>query len=364
MMAKQPWLSILAGSVESGPEELGWADSLTSPCATCRTAPCCTYLPLHRFRVDTMLQLDHARYLVNFDRIELGLSAAGDWSAYYRYPCRFLDRATYGCTLHNTRAQPNICKNYNPYQCWYRKALRSPVSEGFLRIDRPRMQYLVEHTVLDENRAIVAVPSWDTLAAAFATMPCDEQRADDDEIGADPVFDAWRPQVIDLAARPRGEPRRHGFDDLQEPCDGCSAWCCSTLIFPHGIPASHANLDYLRFALGFPGIEIGVHDRGWSIIVKTRCRHLTAGNRCGVYDQPERPLLCRYYDAHQCSYKPQFGETRPTGFVRIRLEQFGALASAFAFDSHGNAIDVPSAERVRAAVEQSWKREAPAAAPL
>ncbi|KAB2898507.1 MAG: hypothetical protein F9K40_11340 [Kofleriaceae bacterium] len=357
-MGKQPWLNILAGTVAPEVRELGFAEALESPCATCKTAPCCTYLPLHRFPVDTMLALDHARYLLNFDRIELGMAASGEWSAYYRFPCRHLERATFRCTVHDTAAQPDICKNFNPYACWYKRALRSPVSDGFLRIDRPRIEYIVERTVFDEQRNIVAVPSWDELSEAFRTMPCDEQSYDEAEIGKDVVLDRWREQVISAASltrkeRNEPEPRTVGYDDLDEPCTDCAAWCCSTLVFPHGFPSTRTNLDYLRFTLGFPGIEVGVHDGGWSIIVKTRCRHLR-GNRCGVFGKPERPLLCRYYDAHACAYKVHFGEERPAGYVRVRLEEFSTLAGLFRFDPSGAVVELPAAERVRTAIETSW----------
>ena len=356
-MAKQPWLNILAGTVDPEVRSLPFAEALESPCATCKTAPCCTYLPLHRFPVDTMLSLDHARYLLNFDRIELGMSASGEWSAYYRYPCRHLDRATFRCTVHETADQPDICKNFNPYACWYKRALRSPVSEGFLRIDRPRIEYIVANTVFDEQRNIVSVPSWDTLSAVFKTMACDEQPQPEAEIGKDAVHDGWRQSVISGASLVRKPPRTFLYGELEEPCRDCSAWCCSTLVFPHGFPSTRSGVDYLRFALGFPGIEIGVHDGGWSLIVKTRCRHLT-GTRCGVYGKPERPLLCRYYDAHSCAYKVHFGDERPAGYVRVRLEQFVALTPLFRFDGTGSVVEVPGPEAVRGAIEAHWRGEA------
>jgi Fe-S-cluster containining protein len=360
-MPKQPWLSILSGSVESPARTLDFAAALESPCATCQTAPCCTYLPLFRFRVDTLMQLDHARYLLNFDRIELGLSASGDWSVYYRYPCRQLDRTTFQCTVHDTEAQPDICKNFNPHSCWYKRSLRAPVTEAFLRIDRPRLEFILERVTLDEERNVVSVPDWESMSAAFREMPADAQRTPDEQIGHDPVLARWREQIISpglLVRRQPAAPPPVSYHELDEPCVDCGASCCSTLVFPHGYPTTRGNLDYLRFVLGFPGIEVGVHDAGWSIVVKTQCRFLV-GNRCGVFGKPERPLLCRYYDAHSCAYKVHFEQPRPQGYVRVRHEDFEAMARLFQFDATGAVVALPPADAVRASLEDAWRAAAP-----
>src|SRR5947208_9095911 len=78
------------------------------PCDSCN-APCCTYLPLHSFNVTHMRELDHARYLLNFPRIEVGINANGGWGVYYRYPCRFLNRETALCTIYGSTERPSIC---------------------------------------------------------------------------------------------------------------------------------------------------------------------------------------------------------------------------------------------------------------
>jgi hypothetical protein len=49
-VAKEPWRSIALGSVERASEPLDFATAMSSPCATCGTAPCCTFLPVHRLR--------------------------------------------------------------------------------------------------------------------------------------------------------------------------------------------------------------------------------------------------------------------------------------------------------------------------
>jgi Fe-S-cluster containining protein len=170
-VAKEPWRSIPAGTVERPTEPLDFDSATASPCATCGTSPCCSYLPLHRFHVNTLLELDYARYLINFDRMELGLTPDGDWNVYYRQPCRYLAPDTLRCTIHDQPDQPNICKHFNPYTCWYRKALRSPVSEAHVRIDHPRMAWIAAHTRFDDDRNVIERPSWDAGDDAATVAP-------------------------------------------------------------------------------------------------------------------------------------------------------------------------------------------------
>jgi hypothetical protein len=169
----------------------------------------------------------------------------------------------------------------------------------------------------------------------------------------EPVHTRWRHGVIAGEALVRDD-RPRTFAELDQPCTGCAAYCCNTVSFPHRVPTNHANVDYLRFLLGFPGIELGVADSGWTIVVHTRCRHLV-DNRCGIFGKPERPLACRYYDAHQCAYKVQFGEPRPAAFVRVRYDQLPSLLRAFAFDAAGQVAAAPTAAQIRDAIEEDWR---------
>lgn len=354
-MAKEPWRSISLPLADRPPARLSLDQAKESPCATCSGAPCCTYLPLHHFRIDNIGQLDHAMYVLNFDRIELGLNASGDWGVYYRYPCRFLDRERYLCKLHDTPEQPRICVHYDPYGCWYKKHVARP-SDEFLRIDRHRLAFIASHIEFDEHRNIVAVPDWETLCRELPKIEPEPAREPDDQIGHDPVYDRWRTEL--LSPPPPTPPRHWSYARVQDPCSDCHAPCCKTLVFPHGVPATASNLDYLRFCLGFPGIEVGISDRTWSIVVKTTCRHLD-GNRCSVYGCPERPMLCKYFDAMHCTYRTQFGVPRPDGFVRLRLDQFEAMASCLTFDANGQIVEMPSADQIRAEIEGRWRAAAP-----
>lgn len=349
----QPWRSIRAGSRPRALRTMSFHDGLASPCATCATSPCCTHLPIHTFTTSTVGELSYAAYLANFDRIRLGIKPDGEWSAYYVHPCRFLDRDTMGCTVHDQPAQPQICRTYNPYNCWYERNLTSEVADGFLQVDRARLDWLLDHVTVDEHRDVVSMPPWDDLQAAFVGLG-DPPSVGADDPPADPAFDEW-----ERAARTDPDVADrwhvvidHRFDDpaVVDPCTGCSAPCCETLTFPQGPPTSRSALDFLQFALGFPGVEAMLTDSGWWLVVRTRCRHL-AGGRCGVFGRPERPLFCRYYDERTCTYRTTVGTPRPAGSFRIRLEHLAAVAECLRFDGSGTVTSVPPVEDIRRHVE-------------
>jgi Fe-S-cluster containining protein len=291
------------------------------PCARCQ-APCCSYLPLHTFAVTTIRELDHALYLLNFPRIELGLSASGEWGVYYHYLCRFLDREEGRCLIYGDELRPSICAHYNPYSCWYKRVIGPNVHESFLRIDRRRMSALLEYLTFDEDHALVGVPSWSTMLSIFEKLPIveDFDALDED----DPIFQQWLYEAAyDTSVRSLGEPG-FSYASLANPCSGCGAYCCQFLVFPQAAPTTRVNLDYLQFVLGFPGVEIGVSDGDWLVIVRTACRHLSQ-NRCSIFGQPERPQICTFYDAHGCQYLAQFGVSRPNDFFS---DQSGAVLLA------------------------------------
>ncbi|MCE9577189.1 MAG: hypothetical protein K8W52_28835 [Deltaproteobacteria bacterium] len=351
-MTAEPWRRISL-RVVSHDEALSWDQAIASPCATCEAAPCCTHLKLHDFDVTTLLHLDYARYLLNFERILLGITPDGQWHVYYRYPCRHLDRATTRCTVHATPEQPNICQNFSPYGCWYRNAYSQAAGPALLQVDRVRLEWLIAHVQFADDRTIKAMPPIEEVRAAFQALPAhDDPDPGQAAIERDPVHAAWKTTTLDGSAPPPSPART--FAQLAEPCTGCEAYCCTSLIFPQGPPTVHSQLDFYRYALGFPGIEVGFGDAGWTFILRTKCRHLVDG-KCGVYGKDERPLQCRYYDAHKCGYKNQFGAPRPTAFVRLRHHEFEAFAATFAFDNDGNTIKSPTVEELRASIEQGWR---------
>ena len=119
---------------------------------------------MQTFRTASLMELDLTRYLLNFERIELGLAPDGEWSVYYTYPCRHLNRHDYTCGVHNTPRQPQVCVSYNPYNCWYKQVFSTAISPLSLRVDRQRLEVLLDAIVFDDNRMIVDMPSWEALA--------------------------------------------------------------------------------------------------------------------------------------------------------------------------------------------------------
>lgn len=329
----QPWNGIAESLVPSPGSCLDYSSALQSPCESCATSPCCSYLPLGGFRAATLSELDYAKYLLNFQRIELGLSSSGDWSIFYRHPCRYLDRSTFACTVHEKPEQPHICRRYNPYRCWYKVALTSSSTADYLRVDRTRFEFLLTGIGFDAQGNIVESPDWPGLVRAL------------EEIHDSPVGETCEPppgadgSTEELSAV-------YDFDRLQQPCSGCSAYCCKVLIFPIERPADISGLDYVQFCLGFPGIRVSISDAQWAILVDTECRHLKQ-NRCAVFGLPERPLSCRYYDEWRCSYKFQFEHPESAGVLRVGLEQYRRLLGSLEFDGHGAVQRMPSVGDLR-----------------
>jgi hypothetical protein len=179
----------------------------------------------------------------------------------------------------------------------------------------------------------------------IAHLPPDE--------ATDSVLLEWHEIALGRRPAPPDEVPMHRFDDprVATPCEGCSAPCCTKLVFPMAIPSTASGLDFLRFTLGFPGTEIGVANDAWAVVVSTRCRHLGDDGRCGVYDQPERPLLCRYYDAVGCTYKPRYAVPAPVGYLRVRAEELRWLHECFRFDDAGQVVMMASLEEMQAHLE-------------
>jgi len=320
---------------------LSLAEARRSPCLTCSTTPCCTHLPVHTFQMTTLMDLDEARFLLNFDGIELGVSSSGEWSVYYGRPCRFLDTDAGLCTIHATEQQPQICRTYNPYTCWYRRAFGG-ASDEFVWVDRAALDRIGEQVVLDEHRTIVEVPSWDDLLASAAPPPPPPLAAGPRAVPLTLGPTRLRSSTADAAASRDApaappEPAARTYDDLRHPCDDCGAYCCTRLVFAKPRPRTHVELDFWRFCLGFPGVEVGIGGDAWSLIVETTCRHLDGAGRCSVYGEPERPLRCSYYDEWKCAYKPRFSGT-DTGFHRMGLDEFDTFLGTLTFDDAGRVL--------------------------
>jgi hypothetical protein len=339
-------------SVPLGAPGLTIGEAIGTPCSSCTTQGCCRFLPLHNFQVTNVMELDYVRYLLGFASIEVGLGQDGNWGAYYRQPCSHLDEKGQ-CDVHGTAAKPHICVQYNPYSCWYRKVLSVENHPEHIRMDIGRFEAITEHIVLDEARQIVNWPTWEQLLAIAESVPLDDTVVPAKTNGA---FVRWR------TAAERREPTAetpaatsHGFHDqaVQSPCTGCAAQCCTKLTVPLDHPSAMSNLDFIRFALGYPGTELTIMDGVWQLVVDTTCRHFEKG-KCSLYGKPERPLRCQFYDEWSCTYKKVFVDPPPPTAVRVTYAEIEALTDCFRFDDRGVATQIPDAPTVRAAIEASW----------
>lgn len=354
-----PWLCLATPMPEKDPEKpLSWAEARKLPCLGC-SAECCTILPLQDFQVNSLSDVDWCFYLLNFEGTELKAidngSGTESWQICVQINCRKLDGKG-RCSVHNSDEQPDICKRFNPFDCSYRRIYQHGDSLTSLRVDRVRLSAYAQLLQFNDAREIVARPSFAQLFEVISALPIPEKSP----TKADEPWDnreRWEAEV--RAGHPGPEPVHHRFGELQNPCGSCAAWCCTRLFFPLATPIKKQNLDYLYFLMGFPGVEVGISaDGSYSIIVKSRCRHLQraadGSGRCGIYGQPERPQLCTYYDATGCAYKEHFGGARPRNMLRLRYENFGVLSGLYTFNPEGYITGSPSLPELYAALEAGW----------
>lgn len=314
---------------------LSLSEALASPCSTCVATPCCTHLPVQSVGVSTLIDLDYVRYLLNFDNLVVTLAPSGEWSVFLHGACRHLDTARGQCRVHAQPDQPHICSTYNPYTCWYKGALGEDPNADLLRIDRVRWQFVADRTVFDADRRIVDAPSWDDLSAAFS-----------DPGSVNPGH--RRSPAIEMATVPdvpvRFVARASATETARfppSPCTDCEAPCCTNVVFPYPVPDQASNLDFLRFALGFPGVRLLAGVDGWGLAVTATCRHLDGG-RCSAFGLPERPLRCTYYDEWSCTFKPAFSATVAKRVPLLDLAAFVELLPMFLIDEEGRIAKGPS----------------------
>ncbi len=306
-----------------------------SPCAGC-SAPCCTYLPLHDFSIQRFQDADYARYLLNFANIELALVNGTAWRVHYTMRCARLTQSGL-CSLHGDPSKPQVCLNYDAYNCFYRPMFIEQETANFMRFDHTRFVALLELLEFSSDGQLVSMPSPEALLQRLP--PFVEQPTLKPSV-PEPVFE---------------NKSLRSFQDVQRQCEGCAAWCCQTLSFPFGGIESTVNMDYLWFCLGFPGVELCIAETSMSIFVHTQCRHLdnlqTGG--CTVFGTPERPLLCEQYDGMNCAYRVQVGTRNPSQSIRVGISDFGVLQEHISFDQAGQRVGEWQFGALRDAVQQA-----------
>jgi hypothetical protein len=330
---------------------LSYREARQSPCLSCTTSPCCTHLLLTSFRIESIFDIDYAVYLLNFDGIIIGMDAKGKIDVYLHQACHYLDVPSGLCTVHSTPLQPAVCVHYNSHTCGYRSRMIPDVHPDRPLLDRDRMAWFADRVIFDDDRRVIAVPDWQEVLEAFRAMPMPRIAAPPPP--PDPVREEWRSIVLSQKSPGGARPIRHfGEPEMSDPCQGCGAWCCQKLVFNRGLPAEASGLDFFRYCLGFPGVEVGIADDSWAVIVNTTCRHLQ-GNRCSVYGSDERPLKCSYYDALSCSYRPHFGVARPDEIIRLNRDQFRVVLDSIVLNDLGRIVAIPRCDVLRDLVEEA-----------
>jgi hypothetical protein len=317
---------------------LTFTEARESPCMTCESSPCCTHLSLDQISLDTMRRVDWALYLLNFEGIYLALTSDQVAARVFLHqPCQHLDPSGL-CSVYRTAAYPSICAAYKSHGCGYRRSFLTADSEEAPLLDYTRMLWLAENMTYDQDRKVIAVPDWDQTLAAFKERPV--HRVGASAPTEDPVREDWRQIVLGRKEAPQPQPQLWGDNAVNDPCQDCAAWCCQTLTFDRVRPSDTQSLDFFRFSLGFPSVELMISEEHWTVLVHTRCRHLEDG-RCGVYGRPERPLRCTEYDEMACGYKKALGQPLPDDVVRVTLDQFYTVADSLVFDELGKVLAIP-----------------------
>ena len=74
-------------------------------------------------------------------------------------------------------------------------------------------------------------------------------------------------------------------------CDKCAALCCRYFALPIDAPTSAREYDDIRWYLVHENVFVFIEKRKWYLGIYSRCKHLQADNRCGIY--LTRPQICR-----------------------------------------------------------------------
>jgi hypothetical protein len=122
-------------------------------------------------------------------------------------------------------------------------------------------------------------------------------------------------------------------------------------MFPRRTPKRFAEMDFLRYALGFEGVSLMLSAGGTWLTVKSQCRHLQLDSkRCAVFGSSARPKRCEYFDEYKCSMKPAFQSQREAWIKVSSQEALTKVEGLIRYDSNGRIVGWPSFEALRRSV--------------
>ncbi len=311
------------GHGTDGQDRLTYRQALEPPCFSCTTSPCCTYLLLGDFRIETLLDVDHAVYLSNFEGIYLGLDPDRKVDIYFHQPCGYLDVPSGLCTVHGTPVQPAVCVQYNAHVCGYRHRMTADVDRDRPHLDARRVEWLAEHTVFDDDRRVVALPDWEEMLDAFGTMPLTRTPAA--APAPDPITEEWRSIVLSPKAPEGATPTAA----LQRSRGGGPVHGMRSLVLPdpHLQPGYAGRRLAARVPAVLPRVSRG-RNRGRRRQLGHHRSHqmpaISEDNRCGVFrDGWERPLEVRPITTRSAvPTRRHFGDPRPPDIMRVGRRQF------------------------------------------
>lgn len=315
--------------------KLSYQSVQSSPCHRCKSSDCCKHLLLNQLTAHQLQDLDTIKYYLNFVGLKVAFNTNGQWSIYYQATCDKFVESDQTCSIHGQPSQPAICVHYNPYQCFYKsfdqvKNQPNHDKDSFIWMNVERFNHLVSALEFDESHMIIGLKQADSMLQQLNDIPYATSNLDK---SVDNTI--IKPQTIDADFR-------QSWQQLSDPCSACSAYCCRELVFPVPTPITYNTIDFINYALGFPGVSLGIHEHEWVLIVDVQCGHLN-NNRCDLYNDPQRPLFCTYYDKHNCSYKKYLGSEPPHGYKRLTQAAFQHYFEQFSFDCNGILVEMPEA---------------------
>lgn len=296
-----------------------------SPCLSCDTSPCCKILHIDELTMATVMELDKIRYYLNFPYVEVLLTVDGKCSVYYSTPCRHFDAEQSLCRIHDQAAQTEICRNYSPYHCFYRKAEadKKRIGQGYIWLNAARFRRLEAMCRFDDEHRLQSMPPPDRLVQEMNAIAYDLVPEPRPPVTARPDLGDAFPEGASYAGA--------------SPCTPCSALCCRYLVFPVRDFERAGSVDFYTYALGFPGVRLACNENRWYLTVETSCRHLTADRRCALYgDAAARPLPCRYLDPCKCLHPDLF---RAPGTRWFDYEAFTAQKERFVYNAQRRLLD-------------------------
>jgi Fe-S-cluster containining protein len=93
----------------------------------------------------------------------------------------------------------------------------------------------------------------------------------------------------------------------ENKCSYCKgSYCCTYITHQVDTPRTMDDFDTLLWQVSHEHIEAYKDEDGWFLLIPSRCSHLQADGRCGIYE--ERPQVCRDHTNDNCEFDGLAGE--------------------------------------------------------